>query len=127
MSAVHVSVPRRSLHPAQRQRRENESSWFGSMAPFGSHFDRSAAGDVFEATIDPAELDQPGRVSERLVENRQIAPRSIVGDVGIDGLDALRGAFRRQPLRQSADLLGGRIVLEGKRIGAEEMGKFRAV
>lgn len=59
----------------------------------------------FHARIDASEPDQPGGVTEIPVEDGQIAPRGVVGDVADLRVDAGGGVAGGQFLRQIGDLL----------------------
>src|SRR2546430_12652205 len=54
------------------------------------HLQRTRHAQRFDAGIDPAQWNEPSRISGISVENRQISPRSVVGDV-TDARIAARG------------------------------------
>src|SRR5687767_4891843 len=83
--------------------------------PLDRDLQRAGHAQRLDARIDPAQSDEPSRVTEILAVDRHVAPWGVVGDVADGRIDACGSAGCRQLPGRMADLLRGAIVLERQR------------
>ena len=93
------------------------------------HLQAPTHAECFHAGIESAQPDESGGVTEVLVEQRQIAPRRVVGDVADLGVDAGRRALGGEFPGRVGDLFGGCVVFQcqGQRKHREEIPRRRVV
>src|SRR4051795_3370437 len=82
-------------------------------------------GEMVGPGLQPAEDDEPLCVARRAVEDRQVAPGGVEGDVADVRGGSRRGLRRRQPRGQVADLLRACEVLE-RQVQRQERGEVPA-
>lgn len=58
--------------------------------------------ELFDARVDAPELDEPLRVAEGPIEDRQVAPRRVVSEGADVGVEPGGRALGVEPLRQVA-------------------------